>query len=264
MNVTISLAAFTIQSTIPLPGMAGMLSSSTAKAKGPGEPTTPEDIPGEDKHLGHRILGAAEGVLQSFAPIKGIHQHVCGFHGYAHDMTRVVQAHHFCSHINEEFRQCVIYDSDKANARLIGIEYIISRRLFEGLPADEKRFWHSHEHEVMSGQLVAPRVPEAAERIEMASLVDTYGKTIHTWQYDRGDELPLGPPQLMMSFTADGQVDPELVKKRDEDYGISTEQRKEARASYVKAPESLAAGCDAWTTGKAPQFEPVEQEVKKP
>lgn len=39
-------------------------------------------------------------------------------------------------------------DSDKANARLIGIEYIISRRLFEGLPADEKRFWHSHEHEV--------------------------------------------------------------------------------------------------------------------
>jgi Protein of unknown function (DUF1264) len=85
-----------------------------------------------------------------------------------------------CSHINEEMRQCIIYgestgcmytglgsttayreqdtmpgryhayaaDSDKSNARLIGIEYIISRRLFEGLPADEKKFWHSHEHEV--------------------------------------------------------------------------------------------------------------------
>lgn len=39
-------------------------------------------------------------------------------------------------------------DSDKANARLIGIEYIISHRLFEGLPANEKRFWHSHSHEV--------------------------------------------------------------------------------------------------------------------
>ena len=39
-------------------------------------------------------------------------------------------------------------DSDKSNARLIGIEYIISRRLFEGLPADEKKYWHSHSHEV--------------------------------------------------------------------------------------------------------------------
>lgn len=36
--------------------------------------------------------------------------------------------------------------------------------------------------------------------------VSTYGKTIHTWQVDRGDTLPLGAPQLMMSPTADGQV----------------------------------------------------------
>lgn len=45
-------------------------------------------------------------------------------------------------------------DSDKSNARLIGIEYIISRRLFEGLPADEKKYWHSHSHEV-GGALAA-------------------------------------------------------------------------------------------------------------
>ena len=32
-----------------------------------------------------------------------------------------------------------------------------------------------------------------------------------------------GPPQLMMSLTEDGMLDPELVKKRDADYGISTE-----------------------------------------
>jgi len=28
------------------------------------------------------------------------------------------------------------------------VEYIISRRLYEGLPDDEKRFWHSHVYEV--------------------------------------------------------------------------------------------------------------------
>jgi len=46
--------------------------------------------------------------------------------------------------------------------------------------------------QVMSGQLVAPNVPTAAETLEMQRLVDTYGKTFHTWQVDRGDQLPLG------------------------------------------------------------------------
>jgi hypothetical protein len=31
-----------------------------------------------------------------------------------------VRAHHFCSHVNEEMRQCLIYDSGERNARLIG------------------------------------------------------------------------------------------------------------------------------------------------
>ena len=36
--------------------------------------------------------------------------------------------------------------------------------------------------QVLSGQLVAPNVPTAAETLEMQRLVDTYGKTFHTWQ----------------------------------------------------------------------------------
>jgi len=47
----------------------------------------------------------------------------------------------------------VIYDSDKPNARLIGLEYIISSELFEGLPEEEKVYWHSHKFEVSSGTL---------------------------------------------------------------------------------------------------------------
>lgn len=31
-----------------------------------------------------------------------------------------VRAHHYCSHVNEEMRQCLIYDSGERNARLIG------------------------------------------------------------------------------------------------------------------------------------------------
>ena len=46
--------------------------------------------------------------------------------------------------------------------------------------------------QVMSGMLYAPGVPDSAEMVEMRKLVDTYGKTWHTWQVDRGDTLPLG------------------------------------------------------------------------
>ena len=59
-----------------------------------------------------------------------------------------MEAHHYCSCTNDEVRQCVIYDSADSNARLIGIEYIISRRLFESLPEEEKKLWHSHTYEV--------------------------------------------------------------------------------------------------------------------
>ena len=172
----------------------------------------------------------------------------------------------------------MIYDSDKPNARLIGTEYIISDKLFETLPEEEKVYWHSHKYEVQSGTLQvcipdhlachalpakllqfsncltsytavsqttalsplqacmhhtcmlpathqacnqgpccvaqgyavwaalttpgcvlrpafvlqAPRVPVQAENLEMQKLVNTYGKTFHTWQVDRGDVLPFG------------------------------------------------------------------------
>jgi hypothetical protein len=57
----------------------------------------------------------------------------CRFHFYAHDMTRQVEARHFCGHQNEEMRQCLIYNSPEPDARLIGVEYIISEHLFLAL-----------------------------------------------------------------------------------------------------------------------------------
>lgn len=37
-------------------------------------------------------------------------------------MGQQVEANHFCTHLTEDFHQCVIYDSDQKNAKLIGIE----------------------------------------------------------------------------------------------------------------------------------------------
>ena len=35
-------------------------------------------------------------------------------------------------------------------------------------------------------------------------------------QYDLHSDLPLGPPQLMMAYTADEQVDKNLLQERDQ------------------------------------------------
>jgi hypothetical protein len=207
---------------------------------------------GGEKTGKSKLLDAGAELLQSEGPIRSIHAHVCGFHFYSGDMKRQVRSDHYCTHLNEEVFQCVIYDSAKRDARLIGVEYIISERLFLTLPEDEKKLWHSHRHEVMSGELIAPDLPDAAEKALMKTLVSTYGKTWHFWQVDRGDALPLGLPKLMMAFTADGQADAAMVAARDESLGIDSKKVRAKRADIETRPP--AAGADAWTRGPAFQI----------
>eukprot|EP00456_Euglypha_rotunda_P044950 TRINITY_DN35544_c0_g2_i3.p1 TRINITY_DN35544_c0_g2~~TRINITY_DN35544_c0_g2_i3.p1 ORF type:complete len:196 (+),score=10.76 TRINITY_DN35544_c0_g2_i3:98-685(+) len=176
------------------------------------------------------------------APIRAIHQELCGIHRYDREPGRQVIAYHFCAHISEDMHQCVIYDSNRSDAKLIGIEYIITRKLFEQLPEEEKKYWHSHVHEVKSGVLVAPGIPEPLERAALEKLIDTYGKTWHTWQIDAHPHLPLGPPKLMLSLTQDMKAKPELVAKKDEQTGINTESRREKRQD-MRSPE-IARGAD--------------------
>lgn len=192
--------------------------------------------PGGDPTAKTTILEAGAATLQAKAPLSGIHAHVCGFHYYAGDVGRQVEAHHYCSHLNQDVMQCIIYDSDKQDARLIGIEYIVSAKVFASLPDEEKRLWHSHVYEVSSGELTGPGLPDVAEKQLMKDLIGTYGKTWHTWQIDRGDQLPVGFPQLMMGFTKDGQADPLMVQRRDQRYGTSSAAKRQERAD-IPHPE---------------------------
>ncbi|GLU22788.1 hypothetical protein SLE2022_388360 [Rubroshorea leprosula] len=95
-----------------------------------------------------RVIDKGAQMLQSLKTVKQISQHVCTFALYSHDMSRQIETHHYVFRLNQDFFQCAVYDSDDSNARLIGIEYIISDRLYEDLPMEEQKLWHSHAYEI--------------------------------------------------------------------------------------------------------------------
>ncbi|XP_073014021.1 oil body-associated protein 1A-like [Typha latifolia] len=198
--------------------------------------TSHVEVPGEPTQTGTALLETATGTIQGFAPINQIHQHLCAFHFYADDMSRQVEAHHFCAHLNEDMRQCLIYDGPDAGARLIGVEYLVSEELFLTLPDEEKPLWHSHEYEVRSGVLFLPGLPGLVERRDLEKVCKTYGKTIHFWQVDRGDALPLGLPQVMMALTRDGQLHDHLAKDVEKRFGVSFEAERKKR-EYMSGPD---------------------------
>jgi hypothetical protein len=193
---------------------------------------------GEPTSTKEKVLHTGASMVQNFDPPKQLCAHLHAFHTYASNPGGVaVEANHYCAHLNEDVRQCIIYDSSGPNARLIGIEYLIKPHLYEALDAEERKLWHSHVFEVKSGMLVLPNPPgapdamwEPAETEEMKAVIQLYGKVYHTWQVDRGDKLPLGEPQLMTSFTGESQLDLKaVVKDRDERLGISSDRKKEIR-----------------------------------
>ena len=210
-------------------------------------------VPGAPQSTKHGLLEQGAAILQGKDPLTAMNMYLNGFHFYADDLGRQVEAHHFCTALNDDVHQCVIFDSNGKDARLIGVEYIVSERLFRQLPDDEKPLWHSHHHEVKSGALVMPGIPGMVEKEAMEMLVTTYGKTWHTWQVDRGDRLPYGIPQLMMGFTRDGQINEALLRDRDARYRIDTAEIRQGRAG-IPSP-AVAPGANAWESGRTAQLE---------
>lgn len=188
-------------------------------------------------------LETGASAVQSFGPTKRLCAHLHAFHSYASDPSRAAEANHYCAHLNGDVRQCILYDSPEANARLVGVEYMIKPHLYDNLDAEERKLWHSHVYEVKSGMLIMP-APEAlpdavweqAENKEMEEVVVLYGKVFQLWQTDRGDELPLGVPQLMTSFTSDEQLPKGKLEDRNRRFNVDPHRKKEGR-KYITEPE---------------------------
>ncbi|KAG0338356.1 hypothetical protein BG000_004120 [Podila horticola] len=210
---------------------------------------------------GKATIASATSGLQSFKPLKSICQSFCGLHLYPNDPKRQVIAYHYCHNLDADRYQCLMYDSDTPEAKLMGVEYIISEKLFNTLDANEKKYWHSHKYEVESGMLVQVTKPLVAEMLArnvehspLMTLVNTYGKIWQLWPVDNEGQcsahVPTGPAQLLMAFTEDGQVNQSLLDKRDKDLGISTEEKRRERVDIKGNPVALGAD-QALRAGKA-------------
>jgi len=205
-------------------------------------------------------LGAK--ALQTDSPLDPIDVYLVGFHPMKSDPAHQMEAHHFCNQVNEDFSQCVLFDGNTRHANLNGIEYIISERLFEALPQQERQYWHPHNYEIISGQLVAPGIPEVAERELMKGKINSYGKTFHLWSTDRGNKLPLGEPMLAWSFDRDGEAKPGLVEDRDNKLGSNSAETRRKRQDLVKLARPQS-GVDALNGKFAGPTNPIPGVIDK-
>ncbi|KAF9039291.1 hypothetical protein BJ165DRAFT_1497308 [Panaeolus papilionaceus] len=242
LSVPLLRISFLMMTSLPPPPQR----EDESSASGPVRVVAPESggVPGDPMSLKSQVLSTAAGALQEFKPMGNICAFLNAFHAYADDRKRIVEAFHYCGHLNEDVRQCLIYDSDAKDAKLIGVEYMITPKLYESLEPSERRLWHSHVFEVKSGTLIMPKpdlVPEAAweyaENKEMEQVIKLYGKVYHFWQVDRGDKLPLGMPKLMTSVT-DPDSTPgfwDKVAARDERLKADYKRKQQSR-KYIPDP----------------------------
>ncbi len=129
-------------------------------------------------------------------------------------------AYHYCKPLNDDVSQCVLYDGAGPDAKLIGIEYLVSDALYQKMPPEEKLYWHDHKYEVDSGLLRSMTQTGEDEQKTLAVVKTLWGKVFHTWA--TGKAYPSGPPRLFWAVTgkepfvlaADAKLPTELEKQR--------------------------------------------------
>jgi hypothetical protein len=198
---------------------------------------SPRQPAGADKGGWLAVLEQGAHLVQSTPPLAGFDVYVVGFHPVKSQPHVQMEAHHYCRVVNDDLLQCVLFDGNTRQANLVGIEYIVSERLFDSMPPGEQELWHPHNYEILSGSLVAPGLPDILETAFLKRLMNSYGKTWHTWHTGThgapGDPLPYGEPMLMWSFNRDGECDPALERDREAAMGIDRAAKRAARESLV-------------------------------
>lgn len=171
-------------------------------------------------------------------PPAQLRTHLVGVHIVKTHPSMQMETHHFCRQVNADLAQCVLFDGNTPDANLSGIEYVISNKLFQQLPAKERKYWHPHNYEILSGQLIAPGLSGSVEKEILQTRMNTYGKAWQVWNtghfgLNDADKLPLGEPQLAWSLNQDGEILPDLTELLEERVGVNVAQTRIARQELM-------------------------------
>jgi len=209
------------------------------------------------------IVGAGphQGV---YDPLKLYQIHAAGIHFMSGNLTNQCIVHHFCGEVQQGVQQCLLYDSDKPNSKLMGLEYVVADNIFNTFPEEERKLWHSHQFEVKAGMVVVLNASQDDEKKYLEFLVNSYGKTFHSWLANEGQTYPFGVPHLMMAFTQQIQdsMEPQLIKDLDTLAKSTMESRRSQRNSLAAKP--IVQGADQWQSGKAALVCPCERSFAFP
>lgn len=200
----------------------------------------------------HKQDGKAAG------PLHGGHAHFCGIHVAKNNPKLQFVTQHYCAAhtddaLGDPMFQCLLFDGTGQNAKLVGVEYIVSDKQYRMLPDAEKKYWHPHTYEVLAGGLIAPGMDAEGEQKFMSMIMTTWGKTWHTWP-DPTTPVPLGEPLLIWALTGDGQADDKVIAARDKEFKVETAKVRERRIKQVglevpqvSAPKSMDTVGRQWT-----------------
>jgi hypothetical protein len=153
-------------------------------------------LPNSPPALRERLLNLGARFLQSKAPLGALAVYLDAFRVKRADPDHQIEVHAYVAQLGDDLAQAALFDGNTAEARLIGVEYLIGERLYAELPDAERPLWHPHAHEAESGLAIAPGLPRSAERAVLTRHGRTWGKAWCTWDTER-HTLPLGAPTLL-------------------------------------------------------------------
>jgi hypothetical protein len=78
--------------------------------------------PGKEESTKTEVLEKGAEALQSKPPIDALNAYLDGFHFYNGNPHGQMEAHHYCAVLNDELIQCVIFDGNVAQAKIMGVE----------------------------------------------------------------------------------------------------------------------------------------------
>ena len=108
---------------------------------------------------------------------------------------------HDCEPLNNAISHYFLYDGPSPDARLIGVEYLVSDEVYRRMPAEEKLYWHAHESEGDAGLLGSPRPHRSDATATRVDVGTVWGKVYRTWV--SGRDYPRGPSRPFWTDTGE-------------------------------------------------------------